>query len=167
MRRVMTTAVAAALLAAAAAGAQVREATVVVRGMSCPFCAFGVEKKLGAVPGVGRVKLTMKTGRAELRAVEGGSIELAAVPGAVRKAGFTPGALEAVATGVVRRSGGGFRLELPPGDRWLELAPADARVRRALEGEAAGGGAVTLRGAVDADREGGPLLRVASVEAAR
>jgi len=41
---------------------QVRSATVEVKGMSCPFCAFGVEKRLGAVAGVDQVIVSMKGG---------------------------------------------------------------------------------------------------------
>ena len=93
---------------AGGAAAQVGRATVEVKGMSCPFCAFGVEKRLGAVAGVDRVIVDMKDGSAELTASKGQSIDLAAVPDAVRRAGFTPGRIEVTVRGTVRRTAVGL-----------------------------------------------------------
>lgn len=99
-------------LATAPALAQVSQATVAVDGMSCPFCAYGVEKKLSRVPGVGSVDIDMADGLATLTAAEGASIEVSRIPEAVRKAGFTAGAVELVALGRVgARANDGWRFE--------------------------------------------------------
>ena len=57
------------------AHAQVESATVVVEGMSCPFCAFGVEKRLKKVRGVGSIEVNMGVGSASMTASEGESID--------------------------------------------------------------------------------------------
>jgi mercuric ion binding protein len=90
------------LLGAVAAEAQVEAASVRLDGMSCPFCAFGVEKRLRRVAGVGSVEIHMDLGLAVLTAADGASIDLARIPEAIRKAGFTPGDVEASAVGILR-----------------------------------------------------------------
>ncbi len=79
--------------------AQVTRATAAVEGLACPFCAFGVEKKLHQVRGVAGVEVHMQDGTAELSAVAGGSIDVSQIPQAIRRAGFTPGRLEVTAAG--------------------------------------------------------------------
>lgn len=88
-----------------AAGAQVEQAEVEVEGMSCPFCAFGLEKRLRKVDGVDRVEVHLEAGMAVLSAVAGGSIVLAAIPEAVERAGFTPGEVRATVVGTVSEAG--------------------------------------------------------------
>ena len=46
--------------------AQIYSLSVVVEGMSCPFCVYGVEKKLKKVEGVKSVIISMKDGVATL-----------------------------------------------------------------------------------------------------
>ena len=81
--------------------ARVESATVVVEGMSCPFCAFGVEKRLKKVQGVGSIEVNMDVGSASLSASEGESIDFSSIPEAIRKAGFTPGAIDVTAVGTL------------------------------------------------------------------
>lgn len=90
------------LLGAFPGHAQVTEVTVTVRGMSCPFCAFGVEKKLRTVPGVGSVDVDMGRGTATMEAAEEQFIAADQVSEAVRRAGFTAGSMEVVAEGTLR-----------------------------------------------------------------
>ena len=54
------------------AEAQVSRVTVAVDGMSCPFCAFGVEKRLKKVNGVDSVAVDLKSGLVKLTVQEGG-----------------------------------------------------------------------------------------------
>ncbi len=84
------------------AQARVERVTVAVDGMSCPFCAFGVEKKLKGVKGVGSVTVNLKPGSATLSAREGASINVGQVPGAIKAAGFTPGAIVGTTTGIIK-----------------------------------------------------------------
>ncbi len=46
--------------------AEILEGELEVFGMTCPFCGFGIEKKLRAVPGVSEVTITMDEGRIQL-----------------------------------------------------------------------------------------------------
>lgn len=84
------------------AAAEVTQAIVSVEGMSCPFCAFGVEKKLKTVNGAGEVTVNMKDGTATLVAKEDKSLDIGQISKAVRTAGFTPGLLRITAIGEVK-----------------------------------------------------------------
>lgn len=65
--------------------------TVEVSGLSCPFCAFGLEKKLKQLPGAEKVTIKVNEGKAEIDVAEGKKITREQVEQAVREAGFTPG----------------------------------------------------------------------------
>ena len=81
---------------------QINRVTVSVDGMSCPFCAYGVEKKLKKVGGVDSITISMKEGTATLEAREGESINISQVPKAIRDAGFTPGKTQVTASGYIK-----------------------------------------------------------------
>ena len=134
---------------AGSTAAQVGSATVEVKGMSCPFCAFGVEKRLGAVAGVDRVIVSMKGGSAELTASKGRSVDLVAVPEAVRRAGFTPGRIEATVRGTVRRTAGGFELVPGHGGRPLTVTGPGASLSPTFAKAARDGGVWEVRGRVE------------------
>ena len=61
-----------------------------VDGASCPFCAFGLEKRLGRLEGVNDVKLEMKEGEVIVSLKEGAVVSEEALRQAVDDAGFTP-----------------------------------------------------------------------------
>lgn len=137
IREVLNAILALSLLTAPAA-AQIERATVSVDGMSCPFCAFGVEKRLRRVEGVAAVEVAMEKGTATVTAAEEGSIDVAAIPEAVRKAGFTPGPVQVVALGTVRRDtrgDGPVRRVLGTGDGGPDflLVNLSAEQRRAID----------------------------------
>ena len=90
-------------LASSMAKAEIEEVVVSIDGMACPFCAYGVEKKLGAVDGVKTVRIDTKKGVAILKAGKDRSIALINVPRAVKQAGFTPRELNVTATGTVEQ----------------------------------------------------------------
>ncbi len=60
-----------------------------VDGASCPFCAFGLEKRLGHLEGVADVKIEMKAGKAIVTLKEGATVSEEALRQAVDEAGFT------------------------------------------------------------------------------
>ena len=66
------------------------EVSVQVDGLSCPFCAYGLEKKLRKVGNVASLEIQVSEGRAVLKPEPGTSLDLAAVEEAVRDGGFTP-----------------------------------------------------------------------------
>ena len=89
------------ILAAPFGAAQVKKVTVEVDGLSCPFCAYGLEKRLSKVEGIQDVKIFVDEGRAELEAKQDGPVDLEEVEPAVRKAGFTPRIIKVEVTGQV------------------------------------------------------------------
>ncbi len=64
-------------------------ATIRVDGLSCPFCAYGLEKHLKKIAGVEGVQINMKSGKAIVHLKQGTQINDAALKEAVKKAGFT------------------------------------------------------------------------------
>jgi mercuric ion binding protein len=134
---------------AGGAAAQVTTATVEVKGMSCPFCAFGVEKRLGAVAGVEQVVVSMKGGSAELTAATDRSIDLTAVPEAVRRAGFTPGRIEAAVRGTIRRTADGFEVVPGGGGKPLAVVAPGAPLAPTFDRAAHDGGVWEVRGRIE------------------
>ncbi len=65
--------------------------TVEVKGLSCPFCTFGLEKKLKQLPGAEKVTIRVNEGKAEIDLAEGKKITKEQVEQAVKESGFTPG----------------------------------------------------------------------------
>lgn len=152
IRRALNTIVALSFLAAPGV-AQVERATVSVEGMSCPFCAFGVEKRLRRVEGVASVEVALKEGTATVAAAEDGSIDVAGIPGAVRKAGFTPGTIEIVARGTISGEtpeDGPARtvLRVGEGEQEFLLVNLSEEQRRAIEELARTGSRVRVAGEV-------------------
>lgn len=61
-----------------------------VEGLSCPFCAFGLEKKLKKLPGVETVTIKVDEAIAEVVFVSGAVIDQNKIREAVEAGGFTP-----------------------------------------------------------------------------
>jgi copper chaperone CopZ len=66
---------------------------VQVNGMACPFCAYGIQKKLRALPGARDVKVDLEASRATFEAPSGSVTELQ-VKQAIKDAGFSAGKIE-------------------------------------------------------------------------
>lgn len=60
-----------------------------VDGLSCPFCAYGLEKKLGAVPGVQGLETRIKDGTVIVTMKDGVTLDEARAKQAVKEAGFS------------------------------------------------------------------------------
>ena len=107
--------------------ARVQSVSLQVDGLACPFCAYGLEKKLKKVEGVekltidlesGRVRLTLK-GDVKLGGEEGpGLVSLARK--AVKDGGFTVREVRATVDGTVKGV---------PGEWWLDVAETDEVIR--------------------------------------
>lgn len=61
-----------------------------VDGLSCPFCAFGLEKKLKKIEGVEKVDVSVKNAHALLILTNGDQPDENDLRKAVKNAGFTP-----------------------------------------------------------------------------
>lgn len=60
-----------------------------VAGLACPFCAYGIEKKLIALDGVERVETNIKAGTVTVTMKDGARLDRATAERAVKRAGFT------------------------------------------------------------------------------
>ncbi len=60
-----------------------------VAGLACPFCAYGIEKKLNAVEGVERLETNIKEGTVTVTMKDGVTLDKATADKAVKEAGFT------------------------------------------------------------------------------
>lgn len=60
-----------------------------VDGLACPFCSYGVEKQLKAIPGVNGVKVSIKSGTVTVTMKDGAKLTRAQADKAVKAAGFT------------------------------------------------------------------------------
>lgn len=59
-----------------------------VDGLACPFCAYGVEKKLNAIKGVQGVGIDIASGTVTVTMADGASLDEATAKQAVKDAGF-------------------------------------------------------------------------------
>lgn len=62
--------------------------TVQVAGLSCPFCAYGLEKKMKNLEGVSEVGVLLEEGKVQLKLEAGAQLSEKAIQEAVKKAGF-------------------------------------------------------------------------------
>lgn len=60
-----------------------------VKGLACPFCAYGIEKHLYRIEGVDEVEVDIESGRVRVSMTEGASLSRERAEKAVDKAGFT------------------------------------------------------------------------------
>lgn len=60
-----------------------------VDGMSCPFCAFGLERKLGEITGIDTVVVVLSDGLVAIRHIEGVEIDDRLLRETVSNAGFS------------------------------------------------------------------------------
>jgi mercuric ion binding protein len=77
------------LILALVGTASAAEFTLRVDGMACPFCAYGIEKKLLKMPGVEKLNILMDEGKIILTLAAGAELDVPALHSAVRNAGFT------------------------------------------------------------------------------
>jgi len=69
---------------------QAQQVQVEVDGLSCPFCAYGLEKKLSGIDGVASIKIDIDQGMAILTVSENKVITEEEIRKVVEQAGFTP-----------------------------------------------------------------------------
>ncbi len=65
-----------------------RQIQVTILGMSCPFCAYGVQQKLQKLEGVTDLEVVLSTGLATLTLEEDADISNEQLQETVKKAGF-------------------------------------------------------------------------------
>lgn len=77
-----------------------------VDGLSCPFCAYGLEKKLGEVDGVQSLETNIKDGTVTVTMKDGVPLSEASAKQAVKAAGFSLRKLEPVQSTPQNPAGG-------------------------------------------------------------
>ena len=78
-----------AILLSTAAFAGGNQYALAVDGLACPFCAYGIEKRLSAIEGVESVETDVKSGQVVVSLAEGKTLSEAVARQAVEDAGFT------------------------------------------------------------------------------
>lgn len=91
MKRVLLAALLAVALAgvAIAAEAAANVYRLTVDGLACPFCAYGVEKQLGAIDGVGKLATDIAAGTVTITMKPDGVLDETRARRAVEAAGFS------------------------------------------------------------------------------
>lgn len=67
---------------------------LVVNGLSCPFCAYGLEKKLKRIEGLDSINIDFKTGRVLLLVQDGSKATDERIAQLVKDAGFVVTTIE-------------------------------------------------------------------------
>lgn len=83
--------------------AQINSVEMQVDGMTCPFCVYGIEKKLKALKEVKDASANLKTGTVDIALNENEQIDIERLNKAVHESGFTPGKIKIEATGELIR----------------------------------------------------------------
>ena len=78
-----------AILLSTAAFAGGNQYALAVDGLACPFCAYGIEKRLSAIEGVESVETDVKSGQVVVTLAEGKTLSEEVARQAVEDAGFT------------------------------------------------------------------------------
>jgi len=90
--------------------AEIQKVTLLVSGLACPFCAYGLEKHTKKIKGVDTYTFDINTGKASITLKESASIRHNAFKKAVTKAGFTPEEINIQARGTIKESEDGIIL---------------------------------------------------------
>ena len=59
-----------------------------VDGLACPFCAYGIEKRLKKIDGVAELSVLLEEGKVQLKLAEGATVSEERLQKAVAEAGF-------------------------------------------------------------------------------
>ncbi|MFQ5630758.1 MAG: cation transporter, partial [bacterium] len=71
-----------------------KQVNVRIDGLSCPFCAFGLEKKLKSIEGVEKLEIKINDGLAILTFEDGAKVDEKLIIKKIKEAGFTPGEIK-------------------------------------------------------------------------
>ncbi len=151
--------------------AQILEAGLQVNGMSCPFCAFGIEKKLRRVEGVHEVDVLLDEGRVVLTFRASNAATVGALEEAVASAGFQLSGIDLKARGILTTEDSTPVLDAGAGVRFWLLEADNGRMKplspETLEslGSTAANGMLIVTGIVHTHVDGPPSLLVLGADA--
>ena len=84
------------ILSSTAAFAGAHQFRLQVDGLACPFCAYGIEKKLNATKWVKSIQIDINTGTVTVFMKPGASLSEAEARQIVKDAGFTLGSFQTI-----------------------------------------------------------------------
>lgn len=91
--------------------------TIRVDGLTCPFCAYGLEKRIKKISAVKKSIIDIKKGAMELLPKKGQHIDLDDVREAVKKGGFTPREIKVALAGRLKEWNGRTVLSIVSQDK--------------------------------------------------
>ena len=91
------------MVAGTTLGAQPSRVVVEVKGLACPFCAYGLEKQFKEVSGVTEIRIDVEQGLLSFTWTAQDPVDKKEIKRLVKKAGFTAGMV------TVREADGGMR----------------------------------------------------------
>ncbi len=136
------------------AHSRVLEVTVTVEGLACPFCAYGIEKKLKRVEGVSSIDIQMEKGVVIITSVNDRSVNFGQVPGAVKDSGFSLKQMKVRVTGTARKNGGKLLLQYGSPDELLTVGDMEADRRKQFSEYIESGKTLEAQGIVQEKPEG-------------
>lgn len=149
-----------------AAHSQILEVTVTVEGLACPFCAYGIEKKLKRVEGVRSIDIDMNRGVVVLAAEKGRSVDIGQIPGAVKDSGFSSSQMKARVTGTARLEGEKFLLQYGGLDELLIVGDMNTDREKQFSEYIKSGKTVEVEGIIQEGPEGAWTLLPESLKGA-
>jgi len=78
---------------------EIQSVEMQVDGMTCPFCVYGIEKKLKALGEVTYARSNLKTGIVDIKIKEDEALDIERLNKAIHESGFTPGKIKIIAIG--------------------------------------------------------------------
>ena len=131
--------------------AQVEEATVQVDGLSCPFCAYGLEKRIKKVEGVEKLEINVNNGTARITVKKDQTLSIEALEKAVKDGGFTPQGVSLTVMGRLTERDGRTVLTIPDSEQvfLVEQNEQLGKIKEALKGQEK---AVRLAGRLSQER---------------
>jgi len=115
--------------------AEIEEVTLRVDGLACPFCAYGLEKKMMPIKGVKSYDVDMGEGKVYLGLDKDAKLDLEAFRKGVKEAGFTLRDVYLRAKGTIEKTDTGFALALGPGRDRLLLFEKEAMGKEYHQGD--------------------------------
>lgn len=115
--------------------AGIERLTLRVDGLACPFCAYGLEKKIIKIKGVSSYDVDMKEGKVFIGLEPDAQIELNSLYKAVKEAGFTLRSISLRAKGKIGQSEEGLFLVVRGSDEKFFLFESEALAKKYHQGE--------------------------------
>lgn len=123
------------VISAASLYAEIEEVTLRVDGLACPFCAYGLEKKMMPIKGVKSYDVDMGEGKVFLGLEKDAKLDLEAFRKGVKEAGFTLRDVYLRAKGTIEKTESGFALVLGPNQERLLLFDKEAMGKEYHQGD--------------------------------